>query len=158
MENLLADISALCGQAAAAAAAGGRDTHRTEDVLDDGGRELVAGVMSRLMYESMAVLYPFCKRPVDRRGCDTADEGRDAYVITLDFPYERSEAGIRRVRGCIHSYVVYKCVAEWLALTLPDTGQWQTWEQKAQDMHGQLTESLVLPLRPKSLRVRQHFY
>lgn len=161
-EELLADISAICSQAANAAGAGGRDTHHARDVLDDGNREVVVSIIKRLAYECMSILYPFCKEPVRSVRADGDDDNRadeaEAYVVALSFPYERSETEAQRMKTLAHGYMTYKCAAEWLALTLPDTGQWQALEQKAQDMREQLTMTLVLPLRPRTARVRPRFY
>lgn len=161
-EELFADISTLCAQAADAVSADGRDTHHAKDALDDGNREVIVNIITRLMYECMNILYPFCKEPVRSRRSEAGDsdraDGAEAYVVVLSFPYERSETEVQRMKSLVHGYITYKCTAEWLALTLPDTGQWQTWEQKAQDMREQLTMTLVLPLRPRTVRVRPRFY
>lgn len=162
-EELFADISTRCTLAANAAGAAGLSIqHDAHDVLDDGNRELVMNIMSRLLFECMNILYPFCKTPVRTCRGNGADDNRaqdaDAYEIELTFPYERSETEVQQLKRCMNDYIMYKCTAEWLALTLPDTGQWQTWEQKAQEVRDQLATVLVLPLRPRTLKVRPHFY
>lgn len=162
-EELLADISTRCTLAANAAGATGRTIqHDALDVLDDGNREVIMNTVSRLLFECMNILYPFCKTPV--RHCrgngsdDNMSQDVDAYEIELTFPYERSETEVQQLKRCMNDYIVYKSTAEWLALTLPDTGQWQTWEQKAQEVRDELTTVLVLPLKPRTLRVRPYFY
>jgi len=162
-DELFADISTRCTLAANAATAAGRNVqHDVSDVLDDGNRELMTNTVSRLLFECMSILYPFCKTPVRRCHRNGTDDNMaqdaDAYEIELDFPYERSETEVQLLKHCVNSYIVYKCVAEWLAATLPDTGQWQTWEQKAQEARDELATALVLPLRPRRMRVRPHFY
>jgi len=158
-DELLADISMRCLLAAnAAKGLGKEDACDTVDVLDDGNREVLVSLVSRLMYECVNLLYPFAKRPmVNGSHVDRVDEV-DAYAMELEFPHKRSETEVLHVRRCVHDYVVYKCLAEWLALTLPDTGQWQLWEQRAQDVREELATALVPPLRPRSLRIRPHFY
>lgn len=161
-EELLVDISGRCWLAADAAETGGmKDVHNMRDVVDDGNREIILNIMSRVMYESMNILYPFCKTPIKTLRKTVSDDNRteeaEVYVITLNFPYERSETEVQEMKRCIHDYVVYKCFAEWLALTMPES-QWQVWEQKAQEVRDRLTTVLVLPLRPRTVRVRPYFY
>jgi len=162
-EELFADISTRCLLAANAATAAGKSVqHDVSDALDDGNRELIGNTVSRLLFECMNILYPFCKTPVRRCRRHGADDNTaqdvEAYEIELTFPYERSETEVQQLKRCMNDYIVYKCTAEWLALTLPDTGQWQTWEQKAQEARDELATALVLPLRPRKLRVKPHFY
>lgn len=157
-EELFADLSVRCGIAADAASLGGRDVHNTRDVLDDGNREVLENTLSRLMYECTNILYPFCKTPV-RGGVRVNDiDETECYEVEMVFPYERSETEVEEMRRTLQEYVVLKCLAEWLALTLPDTGQWQTWETKAQETRDRLATVLVLPMRPRTLRVRPRFY
>lgn len=159
VESLYADISTICVQARrAAVTANDRDTHDVEDVLDDGNRELIMNTMSRLMYEAMNILYPFCKTPIEKTCLEDEEGEPEAYVVVLDFPYERSATEVEEVKACIHGYVTYKCAAEWLALTLPDTKQWEICEQRAQDIREQLTTALVLPMRPRIVRIKPRYY
>jgi len=157
-EELLSDISTYCMASADAVATGGRDVHNTKDVLDDGNREVVQRIISRQLYECMHILYPFAKAPIRSCYYDNDTKDVEAYVIELDFPYERNETDVRMLQENIQSYIVYKCLSEWLALTLPETGQWQMWESKAQEQREMITTALVLPLKPMAVRVRPQFY
>lgn len=158
-EELFADISTRCLLAAKAAKGMGKDgVADTADVLDDGNREVVRNIMSRLVAECVAMLHPFAKRHARRVPIDDRVDEVDEYVVELSFPMERGETEMLHLLRCAHDYVVYKCLAEWLALTLPDTGQWQAWEQKAQDVREELAAALARPLRPGALHIRPRFY
>lgn len=156
-EELLADISGRLSLLAKAYRTEDGDTHDTEDALDDGNREMVQNTVARLFYETANLLYPFCKSPLRSPTADGRARGADEYVLLLQFPYERSEGQVRELAPCVHDYIVQKCVAEWLSLTLPQS-DWQTWEQRAQQTRERIGELLVTPLNPKRLRVRPHLF
>lgn len=156
-EELLADISGRLSLLAKAYRTEDGDTHDTEDALDDGNREMVLNTMARLFYETTNLLHPFAKLPVSGWPADNSPQGADEYAIFLQFPYERSEGQVQELSRSVHEYIVTKCVAEWLSLTLPQS-DWQSWERKAQQTRERIGGLLVTPLRPERLRVRPHFF
>lgn len=160
-EELVCDIAGKL--ALLAGAARGKDTdtevdtHTVEDVLDDGNRELLENMVCRLVYEVMNLLYPFARTPQRGGVVDNKAHGVERYEIWLSFPYERSETQVRELCATAHEYIVDKCVAEWLSLTWPDSN-WQEWEEKAQIQRERISAVLVVPLRPRRLRVTPHPY
>lgn len=158
-EELVCDISGKLSLVAQARRSADEeaDTHAVEDILDDGNRELLENMVCRLVYEVMNLLYPFARTPV--RGGMVSDRAQETerYEISLSFPHERSETQVRELCATVHEYIVDKSVAEWLSLTLPDS-DWQIWEEKAQTLRERIAAILVSPLRPRTLRVRPHFF
>lgn len=159
--ELFADINARCNLAANAAenvSQAERDVHDTRDVLEDGNRETIMGLMQSLVFECMNILYPFAKTPIRNVYHDNrAHDEIEAFVIVLDFDHERSETEVLQLERLVHDYIVYKTFSEWLALTMPDS-QWQVWERKAQDAKTQITQVLSIPYRPKKLRITPRFF
>lgn len=133
------------------------DTAGTKDALDDGNREIITGLVAKYVYECMNILFPYAKTPVRRCRCDGGNEA-DVYVIRLTFERERSETQVQELRRLIHDYIVYKCYAEWLEMTLPAANTYTIWEQKAEDTRERIAAVLVLPYEPRKLRVRPHWY
>lgn len=156
-EELVADIGGRLSLVAASLRGDDGDTHTTEDVMDDGNREIVENIICRLVYEVMNILYPFARSPLQGGVVNDRSQAVDSYEIRLSFPRERSETQVRELCATVHEYIVDKCVAEWLSLTLPQSG-WQVWEEKAQTLRERIATLLVHPLHPRRLRVRPHFY
>ena len=134
------------------------DTHNTKDVLDEGNQEVIMGMVSRQMYECMNILFPYAKTPIRRCRCGDGGNEADVYIIRLTFERERSETQVQELRRLIHDYIVYKCYAEWLEMTLPAANTYTIWEQKAEDTRQRIASVLVLPYEPKNLRVRPYWY
>lgn len=157
-EELLADISNRCSIAANAVKAGGKSVSSDAvDVLDAGKREMVLGIVERLVFECMNILYPYASCSISSKRHDDRPKEVDAYVVTLRFSHGRSETQVAELNRTVHDYVVYKCVAEWIALTMPDA-DWQTWETKAQELRGRIATLLAAPLHPRTLRIKPHLY
>lgn len=156
-DDLLADIANRL-KLAAESAGSDADLHNVTDVLDDGNREIVTGLIARYMYETMNILHPFARVPVRRCGRGRADDDADVYSITLTFGHGRSETQIQQLERLIRDYVVYRCLAEWLEMTMPGANTYTVWEQKAEDAKEQIGTCLVLPYSQKQLRVRPHWY
>lgn len=157
-DELLAEIAGRL-KLTADSAGSNADLHNTTDVLDDGNREIVTGLIARYMYEVMNILHPFAKMPVRRmrRGRDGDDEA-EMYGILLVFGRERSETQIQQLERLVKDYIVYRCFAEWTEMTMPGTNTYTMWEQKAEETREQIAACLVLPYSPKRLRVRPHWY
>lgn len=135
------------------------DLHTTKDVLDDGNKEIVNNLVARHVYDCVGCLYPYSKTPIER--CKRRREANnevDAYVIRLTFEHDRSETSIQQLQRLIHDYIVYRCYAEWLAMTVPQAGTYTMWENKAEEIREQITTVLVPPYNAKRLRVRPHWY
>lgn len=131
----------------------------TKDVLNEGNREILQGILMRHIYDSVNVLYPYCKTPARRRHvADEQDEVCGIYTLTLVYDDELSETSISQLREAIKAYVVYKCQSEWLAMTMPNTQMYVLWEQKAQEAREQIATTLVQPYHPKRLKVTPRFY
>lgn len=155
VDELLTDITEWCQVAAGGAeAAGATVSADVRDVGSDGNRRLMEKRIGRLMAEATQVLYPFAKVPV--RCCRAEDDGCEVegYVVTLDFPYERSGTDVVLLRHAVRDYVVYSCVAGWLAVALPGSAQAAFWTGESGLAREALTEALVLPLRVKRVRVK----
>ena len=158
-DELLTDIAdRLSLTADGFSPAGDADVHNTKDVLDDGNREIVLGLIARYVAECMNILYPYAKTPLIRECAGDRPDCPQAYVIRLTFDRMGSETCIRQLVRCVHDYIVYKCYAEWLEITLPLSNLHTLWEQKAADVREQIVTLLVLPYEPKSLRVRPRWY
>lgn len=134
------------------------DTHNTKDALDEGNQEVIMGMVSRQMYECMNILFPYAKTPIRRCRCGDGGNEADVYIIRLTFERERSETQVQELRRLIHDYIVYKCYAEWLEMTLPAANTYTIWEQKAEDTRQRIASVLVLPYEPKNLWVRPYWY
>lgn len=134
------------------------DTHNTKDVLDEGNQEVIMGMVSRQMYECMNILFPYAKTPVRRCRCGDGGNEADVYIIRLTFERDRSETQVQELRRLIHDYIVYKCYAEWLEMTLPAANTYTIWEQKAEDTRQRIASVLVLPYEPRKLRTRPYWY
>lgn len=156
-DDLLADIANRL-KLAADSAGGNADLHNATDVLDDGNREIVTGLIARYMYETMNILHPFAKTPVRRFRKEGGDDDAEMYGICLVFEKARSETQVQQLERLIRDYVVYRCFAEWLEMTMPGANTYTMWEQKAEDVKEQIGNCLVLPYSPKQLRVRPHWY
>ena len=135
------------------------DLHTTKDVLDDGNKEIVNNLVARHVYDCVGCLYPYSKTPIERcKRRREANNDVDAYVIRLTFEHDRSETSIQQLQRLIHDYIVYRCYAEWLAMTVPQAGTYTMWENKAEEIREQITTVLVPPYNAKRLRVRPHWY
>lgn len=134
------------------------DTHNTKDALDEGNREVITGLVAKYVYECMNILFPYAKTPIRRCRCGDGGNEADVYIIRLTFERERSETQVQELRRLIHDYIVYKCYAEWLEMTLPAANTYTIWEQKAEDTRQRIASVLVLPYEPKKLRVRPYWY
>lgn len=137
---------------------GDAETHNTKDALDEGNRETVTGLVAKYVYECMNILFPYAKTPVRRCRCGDDGNEADVYVVRLTFERERSETQVQELRRLIHDYIVYKCYAEWLEMTLPAANTYTIWEQKAEDTRQRIASVLVLPYEPKKLRVKPYWY
>jgi len=158
--EIFAEMNTRCTLAANAAqnlSQGECDVHDTRDIVDDGNRETILGIIARLAFECMNILYPFAKTPIKSVYHDNSVQDVEAYVIVLDFDRERSETQVLYLDRLIHDYIVYKAFSEWLATTMPDS-QWQVWEQKALDARKDITQVLSIPYRTKRVRITPHFY
>ena len=159
-EELYADIANRLTLTADSMEAQGGDTDlsNTKDALDDGNREIVTGLIARFVYECMNIMYPYAKTPIrECRRDDNSDEV-EAYAVALTFERMRSETCLCQLARLMHDYIVYKCYAEWLAMTMPVSNIHAMWEQKAADVREQIATTLVLPYEPKRLRIRPHWY
>lgn len=158
LDDLLVDISNRCSVAANTVKAGGKETSSdAEGVLDNGNRELVLGNIERLMFECMNILAPYASCSIVGRRHDNHPKEVEAYALTLCFAHERSDTQVRELNRTVHDYVVYKCTAEWIAMTLPDAA-WQTWENKALELRDRIVTVLATPLYPRTLRIKPHLY
>lgn len=158
LEELLLDISNRCLIAAKAVKADGNSiANDAFDVLDDGNREIVLGIIERLMFECMNILFPYASCSIDsRKHCNRPKEVQ-AYAMTLRFSHERSETQVMELNRTVHDYVVCKVVAEWMAMALPNAN-WQKWETKAQELRERIVTVLATPLYPRTLRIKPHLY
>lgn len=154
---LLAEIANRL-KLAADSAGSDADLHSITDVLDDGNREIVTGLIARYMYETMNILHPFAKTPVRKYRKESDDDAVEVYGIRLVFEHERSETQIQQLERLIKDYVVYRCFAEWLEMTMPGANTYMTWERKAEDVKEQIEDCLALPYSPRQLRVRPCWY
>ncbi|MCF0203266.1 MAG: hypothetical protein HUK08_07875 [Bacteroidaceae bacterium] len=163
-EELLQEISDRLTVSAESNSIGDIQRDTLRDITEDGNRDIITRLVHRLMFGVYDLLFPFAKEPIEPqkftelRGRDNIQRDVEAFIISLDFPFERSEISLKQLKENVHSYVVYKCVAEWMALAMPDNSQWQIWEQKANETRDIVVTSLVKPMRPKRLKVKPHYY
>lgn len=159
VEDLLADINGKVTMLAAGQREAGQatDTHNAEDTDDDGNREILLGMIGRLVYETANMLFPWTHCQVaseyDNKPCETSH-----YRLLLRMGgHERGGTQMAELTATVHEYIVDKCVAEWLSLTLPNA-DWSVWESKASDLRERIVGVIALPIRPRELRVKPHFF
>lgn len=137
----------------------GSDLHTAKDAMDDGNKDTIDNLVARHVFDCINLLYPYSKTPIERcRHNRESENETEAYVIHLTFEHPRSETSIQLLQRLIHDYIVYKCYAEWLAMTVPQAGTYTMWENKAEEIREQITTVLVPPYNAKRLRVRPHWY
>ena len=137
----------------------GADLHTAKDAMDDGNKDTIDNLVARHVFDCINLLYPYSKTPIKRcRHNRESENEAEAYVIHLTFEHPRSETSIQLLQRLIHDYIVYKCYAEWLAMTVPQAGTYTLWEEMAESVRGQIATALVLPYDARRLRIRPHWY
>lgn len=137
----------------------GADLHTAKDAMDDGNKDTIDNLVARHVFDCINLLYPYSKTPIKRcRHNRESENEAEAYVIHLTFEHPRSETSIQLLQRLIHDYIVYKCYAEWLEMTLPAANTYTIWEKKAEDTRQRIASVLVLPYESKKLRVRPYWY
>lgn len=137
------------------ASGGERDLHVLHDVDED----MAMGVVSRCVGEVADLLRPWTRADVEP---GRLSGGPDAevmrYEVRLDVRHGRSATTLSRVAGLARAYVVYKGMAEWLAVAIPGDGVHALWEAKAAEAREELSATLSSSYDPKRLRVSSHWY
>lgn len=135
------------------------DLHTVKDVIDDGNKEIIDNLVARHVFDCVNLLYPYSKTPIERCRHNRENKNEaEAYIIHLTFERSRSETSIQLLQRLIHDYIVYKCYAEWLAITVPQAGTYTMWEGKAESVREQIVTALVLPYDARQLQIRPHWY
>ena len=137
----------------------GADLHTAKDAMDDGNKDTIDNLVARHVFDCINLLYPYSKTPIKRcRHNRESENEAEAYVIHLTFEHPRSETSIQLLQRLIHYYIVYKCYAEWLAMTVPQAGTYTLWEEMAESVRVQIATALVPPYDARRLRIRPHWY
>lgn len=158
-EDMLAEIAnRLTVTADSMEAQAPADLHNTKDVLDDGNMDIIQRLITRFVGECVDILYPFTKTPLSIIRGNANPDVIDEYVILLSFNDMRSETQVQNLKNLIYNYVVYRCYAEWLAMTMPHSRQYQLWEEKAQEVRENIVTALAMSYSPRRLRIKPHFY
>lgn len=138
---------------------GNADLHTVKDAMDDGNKDIIDSLVARHVFDCINLLYPYSKTPIEHcRHYRKNENEAEAYVIHLTFEHPRSETSIQMVQRLIHDYIVYKCYAEWLAMTVPQVGTYTLWEEKAESVRGKIATALVPPYDARQLKIKPHWY
>lgn len=91
--------------------------HQLADVCEDGNVDRVSRILAVVHAEVKEMLYPYTKRAPSDMEVDDILEAPERYDVDMTVPESMSETTVQLLSKLIHEYMVYRVMADWLAIT-----------------------------------------
>lgn len=104
--------------------------HVTADIGEDGNVDSVTRILAVVHAAVIELLYPWTKQQPVEEEIDDRLFAPDEYLIEVHVPESVSRTTLHLLSRLIHEYMVYRVLADWLAITNPAASQ--EWAKKAE--------------------------
>lgn len=120
--------------------------HQLQDIGEDGNIDRVTRLLDLAFAYCVEVCYPYSKVPVTNEDTnfdmvtdDTLVETYE-YIMELRVPDAFSQTTVTLLERLIHELMVYRVLADWLAIVKPDAAE--KWAVKASEFEEQVHDNL----------------
>lgn len=103
--------------------------HVLVEIGEEGNVDRVARILAVAHATVIEMLYPWTRREPAEEEIDDCLLAPDEYVVELHVPEDMSRTTIHLLSRLIHEYMVYRVLADWLAITSPEASE--NWAEKA---------------------------
>ena len=104
--------------------------HMLADIGEEGNVDRVSRILAVVHAAVIELLYPYTKSEPIEEEIDNCLYAPDEYVVELHVPEDMSRTTLHLLSRLIHEYMVYRVLADWLAITNPEAAV--NWAEKAE--------------------------
>lgn len=113
--------------------------HVLVDIGEEGNVDRVSRILAVVHAAIIELLYPYTKQLPIEEEIDDCLFAPEEYVIEMHVPETMSRTTMHLLSKLIHEYMVYRVLADWLAITNPEAAA--NWMNKAERVEDEINRT-----------------